>query len=317
MYDKCVLLLVIWKIICINCQFFDYITIKIYRCDKPVTILRADTINNEKNVTEIIIEEELIPILKSGSFQDLPNLKYIFLQRNNIGFVEEYAFDNLPNLRRINLNFNNIKKITTNTFANLTAKKITLKGNGISEMESSSFYNLTFLHNLDLSSNNIVNLPRELFMMTPNLRVLDLSWNRLTSHLGLPSKYPFTYFEQPFWNIHKHEDSLINLSFNEIIYIDQTMFQGLSGVKKILLNYNNITKINERAFGKMSFLEEIELEGNNLEILNDSVLKVLRMTKQIKLANNPWSNGFVCKYEQWCRFFGKFNTIDLNCTYTN
>lgn len=312
------LIIITCSVLCINARIFDYITIKIYRHDVPVTVLKADTINNEENVTEILIENEDIPILKSGSFQELLILKNIFLQRNNLESIEEYAFDDLPSLQVINLNFNNIKKLSRNIFANLTVWKIALKGNGMSELDTWSFYNLTQLSELDLSSNNLASLPSELFKMTRNLRILDLSWNHLKTHLGVPSLYPYPYFEEPFWNIQEEDYSLLDLSFNQINEIGTDIFQGLTGIKNLRLNYNNITNIKEAAFKRFLFLDSIELEGNDLENLGSSVLNSFRIVKDINLANNPWSTVFVCEYYYWCSMYGKFNTIeDTNCTLTN
>lgn len=94
------------------------------------------------------------------------------------------------------------------------------------------------------------------------------------------------------------------------------MFKGLSGIKKLTLNYYNISSIHETAF-KFKFLNTIELEGNNLEELDYYVLKSFGMAKEINLANNPWSDRFVCKYEQWCYIYQKSNSIEIetNCTY--
>lgn len=315
---KLIILLTFCNIISTNAQFFNYITIKTYRFDTSMTILKADTINNEKNATEIIIEEEVVPVLKTRSFQNLTLLRKLFIQRTNLEVIEEYAFDNLPSLRIINFNFNRIKNITKNIFANLTVQKIYLKGNGISQLDSWSFYNLSDLDTLDLSSNNIVGLPAELFVLTPNLKKLDLSWNHLKSQLGIPTIHRFTYFEDPFENIDEHEDSLIDLSYNEIDHIDQSMFAGLRGVKKLVLNYNNITIIDSNAL-KFYYLEIIELEGNMLEQLERNVLNVFKMAQEINMANNPWSNSFVCNYKQWCIQNNKMNTIDIDgiCTYSN
>lgn len=310
-------MLIIFNISLIRSKTFEYITIKVIRHDVPITKIRADTVNDEKNATEVMIEEENVPVLKSGSFQDLPDLQYVHVVRNNIEVIEEYAFEDLPSLRTINLNLNIIQNITKNVFANLTVEKISLKGNGISKLEPWSFYNLTFLRYLDLSSNNIRNLPVELFVMTRNLKVLDLSWNHLKTHLGARSMSSFTYFEEPFWNIDKHDDSLINLSFNQIDHIDRRMFEGLIGIKKILLNYNIIKIIHDHAFEKMVFLEEIDLEGNNLESLSIPVLETFLMVTDIHLSNNPWRNGFVCRYDEWCNKFNKTNTMDGNCTFSN
>lgn len=317
MYSNCVIILIIFNITWIQSRTFDYITIKVIQHNKPVTRLQVDTVNNEKNATEIMIEEENVPVLKAGSFQDLPDLQHIQVLRNNIEVIEEYAFEDLPSLKTINLNFNGIHKIRKNIFSNLTVEKISLRGNGISNLEPWSFYNLTNLRYLDLSSNNIPNLPTELFEMTRNLKVFDLSWNQLTTQLGAPSLSRFTYFEEPFWNIDKIDNSLINLSFNQIDLIDARMFEGLIGIKKIVLSYNNITIINDNAFEKMSFLEEIDLEGNNLEKLTEPVLVTFRMVKDINMANNPWNSVFSCRYTEWCNVFKKMNTMDDNCTYPN
>ncbi|KAJ8971615.1 hypothetical protein NQ317_014736 [Molorchus minor] len=282
-------------------QFFNYITIKIYRYDEPVTLLQADTINDEPNVTEIIIEDESIPVLKSGTFNNLTLLKYITVLRI---------------LRIINLNFNNIKTITDNIFANLTMSRLYLKGNGIKTLEEMAFYNLSNLEILDLSSNHIEELPRDLFYQTKNLKNIDLSYNRLKSLPIDNLKRRIKFFEEPFTFSNIHEESSLDLSNNNLTYIDNYFFKGANCIKRIFLNNNNLEGISKDSFKEMVCMDTIDLEGNYLKELPNEILKVLENTNYINLINNPWYNNFVCKYDVWCQTYNKTNTVDMNCTYT-
>lgn len=296
-----------------NNEYFNHITVKVYHGTIPITHIQVDDIHkdgNAMNATEIVIEEETIPVLKTGSFSDLLQLKYLYLKRNKIETIEEYAFHNLPRLRLLKLNFNNFKEVTRNIFANLTISTLSMKGCGIETLHTRAFYNLSQLHTLDLSSNNIEEIPVWLFYLTPNLRILNLNYNRLTT-----PQIPDSYFLDGFQTLNKHEYSSLDLSFNNYSSIDEMYFKGIRGFTELLLKGNNIKKIGRTAFDSFELLGTLNLEENLLEELHYSVLYILRKTRvHALLANNPWKGCFVCDYGRWCKFNNMVNTMDLNCT---
>ncbi|KAG5876059.1 hypothetical protein JTB14_016801 [Gonioctena quinquepunctata] len=295
-------------------QFFDYITIRIYRGDNPITLLQEETVNKEENVTEVSIEYENIPVLKAGTFYNLTKLQYIHIQRNNLEVLESLCFQNLPRIRTINLNFNRIKQIPENVFANLSVSKITLKGNGIDTLQENAFSNLTYLHTLDLSNNNIEKMPMDVFYQTRNLRILDLSYNYLNQYESILFR---PYFNEAFFYNDGSEYSCINLSNNNFTYITKYMFWGLPCIGELKLMDNNIGQIDEQAFDSLRCLESLDMESNDLQEISDLLLGVFSMAKHLNMANNPWTNKFACKYETWCDDRGIVNTMDMNCSYTH
>lgn len=298
-------------------QFFASITIKIYRNETPVTVLRADTINNEYEATEIIIEDENIPTLKSGTFYNLTKLRYVSLKRNNINEIESYPFQYLPSARIINLNFNFIKRVPQNVFVNLPIRKLYLKGNGIQTLDALAFKNLTFLEILDLSSNNIEMIPENLFYLTKNLKHVNLNYNRLREGPKRGKVYLTGYFEEAFLNNIIDEHSVLDLSNNNFTYVDNFLLQGILCVKNILLSNNNIKKISDYAFRDILYVEILDLAGNNLEEISEKIMKKFEHIDVINLENNPWKMDFVCKYNKWCINHNKINTMDMNCTNTS
>lgn len=297
-------------------QFFNYITITVYRGQKAVVNLRADTINHEKEATEILIEEEDIPVLKSGSFSDLPKLRHLTLHRNGIEHLETHIFRNLSSLRSLNMNSNNIKEIPEDVFANLTVTKICLCCNSISKLNSFAFYNLSDLRHLDLSNNFIKFLPPQLFYLTTNLKILYLQYNKLENieNVSVRSRLDSSGFGEAFYNIDKQDYTELDLSFNNYSYIDDFMFTNINFMTKINLANNNIKYISENAFKDIRYVYTIDLESNNLQQLSNSHLKLFRLVENIYLSNNPWKASFICRYEKWCLQFEKENTMDMNCT---
>lgn len=297
-------------------QFFDSISIKVYRNETPVTVLRGNTINNEYEATEIIIEDENIPTLKSETFYNLTHLKYISLKKNNINEIEPYAFQDLPKVRIINLNYNFIKRIPQNVFIDLPITKLYLKGNGIQTLDTLAFKNLTFLEMLDLSSNNIKVIPENLFYLTKNLKHINLNYNRLREGPKRGKVYLTGYFEEAFSNNIIDEHSVLDLSNNNFTYIDNFLLQGILCVKHILLSNNNIRTISDYAFRDLIYADVLDLSGNCLKDLSEKIMKKLEHIDDINLEDNPWEMYFVCKYDRWCTSRNKTNTMDMNCTNT-
>ncbi|XP_057670138.1 leucine-rich repeat-containing protein 38-like [Diorhabda carinulata] len=187
---------------------------------------------------------------------------------------------------------------------------MSFKGNGIETLSPEAFNNLTNLHILDLSSNQIEFLPQDLFTKTNNLKKLDLSYNKLRYY----PKIQYNYFEEAFANSVRYEDTCIDLSFNNLLFLNNILLKGIRYLKELNLNNNNIKGIGETAFNDLKWIESVNIEGNDLEELNDEVLKLLAMARSINVENNPWTNDFVCKYNIWCSNNDVINTMDVKCT---
>lgn len=293
-------------------QVLNKIAVKVYQGNTSATLLSAVDIYNHMNLTEIVIEDEELPILTTNFFHGLSNLYGVFIRRTSLRLVEDNAFRNLPRLRLINLNFNHIDRISDKTFNNPKLTNIALKANGIKSISSKAFNNLPNLRYLDLSSNNIQDIPKDAFKRTGNLKVLNLSYNKLRHYPAIPYR-PYSYFEQAFANAVKHEPTSLDLSFNNFTFISYYLLRGIRFIDELKLNDNNINLISDYAFDDLKYAKVLNLENNDLKQLSLNLLFVLEGVEELKMENNRWSNEFVCKYEDWCRLCGKVNSMDVKC----
>lgn len=222
-----------------------------------VVAQRADTVSNEINATDIIAENQTIPVLQMGCFKNLPELRHIQLIHCHLSDIERSAFLNLPKIKVIKINFNTIPVIREGVFHSLGLVKLSLMSNRIEEVEQHAFYNLTYLEVLDLSLNNLYSLKPDIFFKTNNLRQINLSNNKIL--------FIYDFF---FWDCYaptEEYNSLIDLSYNNISKIERNNFKGVFYVDSLLLNGNNIRNIDPNAFNDLCSGNTLDLTGNNLQ----------------------------------------------------
>ncbi|XP_036354846.1 LRR receptor-like serine/threonine-protein kinase GHR1 [Octopus sinensis] len=117
-----------------------------------------------------------------------------------------------------------------------------------------AFDRLTKLEHLSLRSNVIEKLEVDTFKRTVNLRMIDLSWNLLTS-LDFDLRNQTNLAE-------------IDLSNNELTVIEENNLLGTENLKKINLDGNSITNIHRRAFIHSSAISQLILSNNLMEQLS-------------------------------------------------
>lgn len=258
------LLTELMKQLYVSGQCFDSVVFTVFRYEKKVILQRADTVNDEKEATEIYAKDQHINTLQAGCFKDLPKLKYVALTHSGIKHIEKSAFLNLPSIKSISIMFNNIEAIHNGIFHSLDITKLYLLGNKIETLEEHSFYNLTYLQILDLSHNNLYSLKSNIFYKTESLRKINISNNKLFHIQDYFFSVCFNSFDSP--------DSLIDLSSNYLSTIDRNIFKGVYYVESLLLNDNNITKIDPNAFISIIKSNILNLQGNNLEKIPNKIL---------------------------------------------
>jgi Leucine-rich repeat (LRR) protein len=302
-YCAIVLVLVtIFKQLC--CQHFDNIDIRFVKNDKRFVMELANEINRETEVTDVRILYQNVSRLKEDSFKNLFKLKVIKIKNCGLGEIENNAFNNLPSLRVLNLNQNRLKFVKRAYFDKLPITRLYLAANGIEALDEDAFHHLKYLEMLDLSRNDLKDLHSHMFRGTTQLRRINLSFNKLET-------IPNECFMEAFGSV-VGEDSYINLSDNQLTYLNLKALKGVYNLKKLDLKNNYLEQLDPNIFNEINYLGNLDIQNNYLQSLNDNILKHLQTSHTINFYANPWNCSFVKKCVRWLSKYHKTGTFGIN-----
>ncbi|EAT46215.1 AAEL002583-PA [Aedes aegypti] len=207
----------------------------------------------------ILFESQLSP----NAFLRLSSLSELKIESCKLLHLPEGAFEGMLALKKLSVNTRNYE---------WGAGKVL-------ELQPSSMKGLKELQNLDLSDNNIRALPDGFLCPLTNLKVLNLTNNRIrsTESLGLAGKTCSG----------GSEIQTLNLSYNEIMRIPENW--GVSRLRRLQhlnLEYNNITELHGDALAGLSSLRTLNLSYNHLETLPAGLLAGSRELREIHLQGN-------------------------------
>ncbi|KAL3282022.1 hypothetical protein HHI36_005225 [Cryptolaemus montrouzieri] len=179
------------------------------------------------------------------------DIRCIFASNNNLQFLPDHLFCNeMPYLQTLQLAYNQLQQLPT------IQRRLPLQ-----EM---------FLQN-----NNLSNLPRTLFRYIPDIKVLNLSNNRLCD---LPVPDTLLYLEK----LYLTANCLIDKSLENL-----TPF--MRNIRILHAAYNNFTALPENCVFYWTDIEEIVLSGNKLLKLPNDIGK-LRYLSVLRVHSNLLQN---------------------------
>ncbi|XP_049313186.1 protein artichoke [Bactrocera dorsalis] len=230
-------------------------------------------------------------------FWNLPGLKGLDLAANNFRTVDSHLLAGLPSLRRLDLSENGLVKLDAKTFIhNPMLETLNISYNELSSIHPSTLRNLNRLFEVDASynllsdiipglpkivervsmrGNAIATLPFSIgkSLSLPNLRMLDLSVNRLEQ---LP-KYSFQSMPQL---------RVLSLANNRLRSLDDTAFIGATRLELLHLQDNGLSHLDERTFLPLAELRNLNLQGNKLESVTDNLFSNNSRLEQLDLSRN-------------------------------
>ncbi|XP_077154836.1 tsukushi isoform X1 [Ranitomeya variabilis] len=188
--------------------------------------------------------------ITSSTFSKLRYLESLDLSHNHLEALPEHSFFYSP-LVELDLSFNKLVEINIGTF--------TSQNNGKA------------IH-IDLSNNLISTLSRGSDNPSPNIRILNLSGNKLRSVQGLQG-IPL---------------QSLNLDKNPISKIEDHNFLGLKSLTYLSLsNMPNLSKIDPQSFRELPALQVLDLSNNpNLLSLSEKVFFGLSSLHELNLLNS-------------------------------
>lgn len=145
-----------------------------------------------------------------------------------------------------------------------------------------SLAKLQHLVQLDLGLNDLAELPPDLFCPLTNLKVLNLTHNRLTNYnsLGLISSTGALCLE---------ELEQLDLSHNNLKQLTQTGVASLKNLRVLRLNHNQIDTVAEISLQSLNKLQIIDLSSNRLSTISPRTFAKSEELREIYLQNNSLS----------------------------
>lgn len=154
-----------------------------------------------------------------------------------------------------------------------TLKRMSCKGCGFTKIQKRHFTAVTEIVSLDLSENQINSIDTDAFELNSNLRLLDLSENKLKIlHYLTFSKL-------------RHFEDLI-LSQNLIEFPKFKPFLKCDSLKKLKLNTCKLVDMYRETFSELRSIEQLDLNANLIESLPLNVFKMNLKLKSLFIESN-------------------------------
>lgn len=204
-----------------------------------------------KSLQELYLSDNMLTELGERSFMNFPNLTLIDLSNNKIATIKPHSFINVMSIRQLNLAHNRLVSYTGETFNTGTG-----------------------LVNLDLSDNRLTYISPTSFRIHPRLESLKLGDNRLTFFPATELIVGLQYL------------TLLDLSGNKLIGVDELDFSRLPRLRDISFARNALENVGDLAFHNSSQLQILDLSENKLARLNERALEGLSRLRFLNLSFN-------------------------------
>ncbi|XP_077600116.1 toll-like receptor 5 [Stigmatopora nigra] len=235
----------------------------------------------EENVKLLNLSFNIIGEVFSQTFNHLKELWILDLSFNNIGVLGNRAFDGLPKLKALYMTGNSLRKL------GFPAMLPNLEYLFLGDNRLNDLYNMDSLSVnpilVDVTNNRLTNL-EDVFVVLTHFRKLQnfyfggnfIKWCTLSPNVSIPlnsslkvldlhdSSLQLIWAEERCLHLFNHLDNLIslNLSFNSLKILPQSIFNHLSSIIEIDLSSNALTYLQPGVFP--SSLKIIDLSNNFL-----------------------------------------------------
>lgn len=180
-----------------------------------------------------------------------------------------------------------------------------MKGNKLREIPEHSFTGLEkSLQDVDLSENQLKIFPMLSLKLLENLRVLRLSINRI-------STFDSNRTANLYRNYQLHALSLLDLSSNNFMAIQEDSLRPFPSLKTLSLYSNQITSVHKNSFKFLKDLVSLDMSHNRIIYLDASLFERNKRLKTIDLSHNHIHsiNGVFCNLPKLHEIFLSENNI--------
>uniref|UniRef100_A0A8C5T6R2 TIR domain-containing protein n=1 Tax=Malurus cyaneus samueli TaxID=2593467 RepID=A0A8C5T6R2_9PASS len=267
-------------------------------CPKGSIEIHSKAFDSLENLRVLRLHSNSLESIPSSWFKNIKNLQELDLSQNflmrEIGDAQFLTF--IPSLVKLDLSFNFELKMyypslnLSKTFSSLSnLETLKLKGYVFKELRAKDLQPLLGLRNLtmlDLGTNFIKIADLTVFEEFPALKFIDLSVNKISPSSGESNFYGFCS------NPGISEDCLnygktLDLSRNNVFFVNPSDFRGLSSLKCLNLSGNAISQtLNGSEFSYLSGLKYLDFSNNRVDLLYQTAFKELKFLEILDLSNN-------------------------------
>uniref|UniRef100_A0A8U8AYM4 Uncharacterized protein n=1 Tax=Geospiza parvula TaxID=87175 RepID=A0A8U8AYM4_GEOPR len=257
-------------------------------CPKTSIQIHSKAFDSLENLRILRLHSNSLQSIPSSWFKNIKNLKELDLSQNflmkEIGDAQFLTF--LPSLVQLDLSFNFELKVYS-PYLNLSKTFSSLSN--LETLRLKDLHPLLSLRNLtmlDLGTNFIKIADMTVFKEFPALKFIDLSVNKISPSSGESNFYGFCS------NPGISEDCLnygktLDLSRNNVFFVNPSDFQGLSSLKCLNLSDNAISQtLNGSEFSYLSGLKYLDFSNNRVDLLYQTAFKELKLLEILDLSNN-------------------------------
>lgn len=246
---------------------------RLYLDDNKIVSIDNDAFIELSNyLEELVVDIDTLSSFESSIlieppqslFENLLNLKILKLKNFKIDRLKENLFNKTRKIESISLISSKISKLTSTTFNGIEAniREINLDDNLLGLNEA----------NLEILFKYIKNFKR--------IESIVLSRNRIRRLNGLRIDDSSI--------VNDNSELTLDLSFNEINYIDQYAFNGLEKkIRKLILNNNELSNTQQFNFlAQLVNLKELHMDYNRISSLPENLFIKLNQLEVLSLKGN-------------------------------
>lgn len=232
------------------------------------------------------------------------NVKVVRFVESTLLYIPYCMFRYFGNIQEFEISYANIEAIHRNFEGAVSLMFLTMSHNNITEIPASVFVDTPQLAMIDLSYNQIEKINKFAFANARSLSRIVLSHNKIkTMDANLFNDVSFL--------------DQIELDFNLLETLPNNLFKNNGVLQKIYLNHNKISNLSCEVFQFGHYLDYLQLEANHLEEfssvcipknmdlinLNNNNLKKLSLNdvKNIYASNNSLTDIRFGNYTEWMR----------------
>ncbi|KAL1458004.1 hypothetical protein WDU94_008181 [Cyamophila willieti] len=211
-------------------------------------------IRDLQSLTIVRLDHNRIDRLLEATFVDIPSLKDLYINDNLIVEVRRGAFHRLPALRSLDLSNNRLR--------NLDPEPLLPVG-------SNSVEEVLLAHN-DMEHPNQI---RIIFSAFPNLRYLDLSYNRFQDIVSGTLRG-------------HHKLEMLHLEHNNLIRVGREVFSNMPSLRELRLANNSLSNFLEFPLWNLPSLKGLDISRNKIQKLDRRILASLPSLRRLDLSGN-------------------------------
>ena len=200
----------------------------------PISIIPQGFFSSVKELQVLDLHSTQIGDSVLDSIQNLSSLHELQLGNCAIRSLTRQHLSKLNLVQYLDISGNHIKKLSNYTFIDIHSfETLLLSNNNISLIDAHAFEGLGMLKNLDLTGNKLVYVHHETFKSSPNLSLLNISYNVLTQFPRLSNL---------------NNLFVLDLRHNRINNLDNVSLSGLVNLGGVNLVRNHIRFIRRNVF---------------------------------------------------------------------